>query len=237
VVRSHLNRVVLVGVLLVVLPAVAITERLRKGAGRTLTVATIRRVARVCGIRIEVSGAEQLDDHASYVLVPNHTSPVDIAAVLVARPDARFVAAAELFRIPLLGSAMRALGTVPIERGNAATSRAKVDELSCPAGDRELVVFPEGGIAPDADVLPFKTGAFVVAINSGASVVPVAITGAAGVLPRDSRLRVRPGTIQVHLLTPVPTTGLDLDDRADLARSARDHIVASLHRARTRGAA
>ena len=226
--RSHLNRVVLVGVLLVVLPTVAITERLRKGSGRKVAVAAIVRVARVCGIHIEVTGVEQLDDQASYVLVPNHTSPMDIAAMLVARPNARFVAAAELFRIPLLGSAMRALGTVPIERGNTATSRARVDQLSRPEQDRELVMFPEGGIAPDAKVLPFKTGAFVVAINTGVPIVPVAISGASSVLPRKGRLRIRPGHVRVDLLAPVATIGLDLDDRSELARSAREHIVSTL---------
>lgn len=231
-IRSQINRSILISVLLVVLPLIAITERLRVGTGRGLAIAAIRRVARLCGIQIEVAGGDQLDDHASYVLVPNHTSPMDIAAMLVARPDARFVAAAELFRIPLLGSAMRALGTVPIERGNADTSRARVDQLSRPELDRELVMFPEGGIAPGTQVLPFKTGAFVVAINSGATIVPVAISGASQVLPRKGRLRVRPGRIRVDLLTPVTTIGLGLDDRAGLARSARDHIVSTLHRSR-----
>lgn len=236
-VRSQVNRIILLTALLLVLPAVAITERLRRGTGRRVAVSAIRKVARVCGIHIEVHGGDQLDPKASYVLVPNHTSPMDIAAMLVARPDARFVAAAELFRIPLLSSAMRALGTVPIERGNADTSRQRVDELSAPAADRELVMFPEGGIGPTAQVLPFKTGAFVVAINTGAPVVPVAISGAARVLPRNGRLRVRPGRVRVDLLTPVETTGLDVEDRAGLARRAREHIVATLHRTRGRTAA
>jgi 1-acyl-sn-glycerol-3-phosphate acyltransferase len=232
-IRPQVNRIILIVFLLAVLPAVAVAERIRRGTGRRIAVSAIRKAARVCGIQIEVTGSQQLDSHASYVLVPNHTSPMDIAAMLVARPDARFVAAAELFRIPLLGAAMRALGTVAIERGNADTSHRKVDELSIPEADRELVMFPEGGIAPDAHVLPFKTGAFVVAINTGAPIVPVAITGSAAVLPRSGRLRLRPGRVRVDLLTPVTTTGLDLDDRGTLARSARDHIISTLHRTRS----
>ncbi len=231
-IRSQLNRVIVISVLLVVLPGIAIAERLRRGAGRRLAVAAIRRAALMCGVRIEVTGTVQLADSKSFVLVPNHTSPMDIAAMLVARPDARFVAAAELFRIPLLGSAMRALGTVPIERGNAATSRSRVDELSRFEEDRELVMFPEGGIAPSAQILPFKTGAFVVAINTGVPVVPVAISGASAVLPPKGGLRVRPGLVRIDLLTPVATAGLGLDDRAGLARAARDHIGATLHRVR-----
>ena len=236
-IRSQLNRLIVITSLLVVLPMVAMVERIRRGTGRRLAVAAIRRVARCCGIRIEVTGSNQLDPSRSYVLVPNHTSPMDIAAMLVARPDARFVAAAELFRIPLLASAMRALGTVPIERGDANASRRRVEELSTSGPNRELVIFPEGKIAPAAQVLPFKTGAFVIAINTHAPIVPVAITGAAAVLPRNGRLRIRPGLVQVDLLTPVATAGLGIDDRADLARSARDHIVSTLHRARRRLAA
>ena len=181
--RSQLNRLILIVGLVLALPAIAIGERLRRGSGRRLAVRAITRIARVCGIRIQVHGADQLAAGTAYVLAPNHTSPMDIAAMLVARPDARFVAAAELFRIPLLGAAMRALGTVPIERGDASASRTRVTALSRPEPGRQLVMFPEGAIAPSAEVLPFKTGAFVVAINSRAPVVPVAISGAADVLP------------------------------------------------------
>lgn len=235
--RSQLNRAVLLAALVVVLPTIAVAEKIRAGSGRTLAVKTIRRIAHICGIRIDVTGTEQLVDRASYVFVANHTSPMDIAAMLVARPDARFVAAAELFRIPLLGAAMRALGTVPIERANQTASRARIDELSNPDPDRKLIMFPEGVIEPDANVLPFKTGAFIIAINTATPIVPVAISGAAAVLPRNGRLRILPGRIEVQLLTPVDTSGLGLDDRARLARSARDQIVAALRQVPTHRAA
>ena len=179
---------------------------------------------------------DQLTTGTAYVLAPNHTSPMDIAALLVARPDARFVAAAELFRIPLLGAAMRALGTVPIERGDATASRHRVTALSRPEPGRRLVMFPEGGIAPSSEVLPFKTGAFVVAINSGAPVVPVAISGAAAVLPPHGHLRIRPGTVHVDLLDPVPTTGLTTVNRAELSARTRSAVVRHLDARRARAA-
>lgn len=226
--RSHLNRLLLIAALLAALPAIAGLERLRRGAGRRVAVGAIRSIARLCGARIEVTGTDRLDPAGSYVLVPNHTSPMDIAAMLVALPDVRFVGAAELFRIPLLGAAMRALGTVPIHRGSARRSRAAVDELSVPEADRQLVMFPEGGIAPTAHVLPFKTGPFVVAIRSGAAVVPVAISGASTVLPPGGRLRLRPGTVRVEVLAPVATTGLGIPDRTGLAGAARERIVLAL---------
>lgn len=226
--RSHLNRIIVLIALGVALPAIAVGERVRAGAGRRLAVRAISRVSRLCGIDIEVHGADRLDSRAAYVLVPNHSSPMDIAALLVARPDVRFVAAAELFRIPLLGAAMRALDTVPIARTDPTQSHARVAALSRPEPGRQLVMFAEGGIAPSSEVLPFKTGAFVVAINSGAPVVPVAIMGASRVLPPGGRLRVRSGTVHVHLLEPLPTRGLTTVNRTELCARTRNTVVQTL---------
>lgn len=224
-VRAQLNRIVVVVGLLFGLPLVAIVGWVNREAGRRLALRAIKSIAGVCGIRIDVHGAADLDDACSYVLVPNHTSPLDIAAVLVARPDAQFVAAAGLFRVPLLSSAMRALGTVPIARNDHARARERVAELANAIDDRELVVFAEGGIAPTDELLPFKTGAFVIAIDSGVPVVPIAISGAPSILARRGRLLVHPGTLRIEVLPPVPTTGLTVDDRHDLATRVRDAII------------
>ena len=89
-------------------------------------------------------------------------------------------------------------------------------------------MFPEGGIAPGPDVLPFKTGAFVVAINSGAPVVPVAISGSAAVLPPRGRLRLRPGTVHVDLLDPLATTDLTPTHRTELSARTRAAVVRRL---------
>jgi 1-acyl-sn-glycerol-3-phosphate acyltransferase len=226
--RAQLNRVVIVVGLLFVLPTVAVVGRINRRTGRRVALRGIKSIAGVCGIRIDVRGGEELDDDGSYVLVPNHTSPLDIAAVLVARPDAQFVAAAGLFRIPLLSSAMRAIGTTPIARNNTESARESVSELAQEVEDRELVVFAEGGIAPSNELLPFKTGGFVIAISSGVPVVPVAISGAKAILPHKGRLRARPGTLRIELLKPIATTGLVVDDRHDLAERVRSTIIESL---------
>ena len=226
--RSHVNRIIVLSALLVVLPLIAVAERIRPGWGRAFAVRAIRWTGRLCGVTFDVRGSRRSEGRGSCVLVPNHTSPLDIVALLVARPDARFVAAAELFRIPLLRAAMRALGTVPIRRGDRRGARTRIDELSRPESDRELVMFPEGGIASTPEVLPFKTGPFVVAIRTGVPVVPVAIRGAARVLPPGGRLRLRPGTVRVDILDPVTTVGLDLDDRRPLADTARDRVLHAL---------
>ncbi len=141
---------------------------------------------------------------------------MDIPALLTAVPDVRFVAAAELFRVPLLSSAMRALGTVAIDRHHPAHAREQLGELAHEHGagdDYDLAIFPEGGIAPAGRRLPFKSGAFTLAIETGSTVVPVAIHGTDRVLPPNGRLAARPGVVTIEFLDPVTTAGLLPDDR------------------------
>ncbi|MDP1820577.1 MAG: lysophospholipid acyltransferase family protein [Acidimicrobiales bacterium] len=226
--RPQVNRIVILAMLAVALPAIAGAERVRPGAGRALALRVIRLLARLCGVRFEIHGADRLDEKCSYVLVPNHTSPIDIPAILMARPDARFVAAAELFRIPLLGAAMRALGTTPITRGDRRAAHRQLVTLSRPVVDRELVIFPEGRISQSGDLGLFRSGAFLVAINSRAPVVPLAIRGTSSVLPPNGRLKLRPGVIRVEILAPAGTTGLTGIDRKTLAKQVRTDVIDAL---------
>src|SRR5690348_16768165 len=94
--RAGGNAVIVAIGLLLALPLAAGAERVRLGRGRAVLLRAIRVISRLCGIRYVVGGT-RLDASRSYVLVPNHSSPLDIPAVLTAWPAARFVAAAELF--------------------------------------------------------------------------------------------------------------------------------------------
>lgn len=140
-------------------------------------------VGRACGVRFEVKGDVRLLEAGSCVLAPNHSSPLDIPAMLDADPEVRFLAASELFRIPLLASAMRALGTIAIDRHDRTRAYQQLGEVSSSTARLCLTVFPEGGIAPAGTRLPFKNGAFFLAIETGSTIVPVAIHGTAQLLP------------------------------------------------------
>jgi 1-acyl-sn-glycerol-3-phosphate acyltransferase len=223
--RAQLNRLVLVTALAVVLPVVAVTERLRPGAGRRLLVSAIGALGAVTGVRFEVTG--EVLETGPFVFVPNHSSPLDIPAVIVARPGVRFLAAAGLFRIPLLSGAMRALGTIPVDRADQRQSHVQVDSIAASASGGDLVVFAEGGIRRDG-LGAFKSGAFRIAIATGMPVVPVAISGAATALPPGGRLRIRPATVTVHLGAPIPTVRLGHEDRHELRDRARDAVEAAL---------
>jgi 1-acyl-sn-glycerol-3-phosphate acyltransferase len=229
-VRPQLNRLLVWVALLVVLPLVAAGERLRRGAGRRIARRSVRVVARLCGVVFDVEESAELEADRPYVLVPNHSSPFDIPALLIACPDVRFFAAAELFRIPLLAGAMRALGTLPIERRDPGLARRQLTDFGGGAGmgtDR-IVIFAEGAIAPAGTRLPFKTGAFALAIQAGASVVPVAIHHSADVLAPRGHLAVHPGRITVELLPPVRTDTLTNEDRGALRDRVRAMVVSAL---------
>lgn len=226
--RPHLNRVLLAVALLVTLPAVALVDRVRRGAGRRLAVRASRLVAWACGVRVEVVGGTDLDPGRSHVYVPNHRSHLDIVAMLLARPQVGFLAAQEVARIPLLRSALRAMDTFPVDRDDLRRARAQLDAVIDRPGPIEVVVFAEGGIVPsDEPPRPFKAGAVLLALDAGADLVPVAIHGAEVVAPPRRRLLVHPGTVRVELLPAIPTEGLERRDRKRL----RDEVEQAVHTA------
>jgi 1-acyl-sn-glycerol-3-phosphate acyltransferase len=232
-VRPQLNRLLVVGALVIILPLVAMAERIHTGSGRSLARSGVRLVGRLCGVAFDVRVRGEFDSACPYVVVPNHSSPLDIAAMLVACPDARFLAAAGLFRIPLLAGAMRALNTIPIDRHDPDVARRQMAQVMghpWRISSSKLVVFAEGGIAPRHQRLPFKTGGFVLAIRTGLSVVPVAIHHAEDVLPPHHRLALRPGMITVELLAPIPTGGLAFEDRHALRDRGHDVVTSALER-------
>lgn len=211
--RVQVNRIIVALAVVALLPAIAAAEALRPGAGRRVARRGVQLTARVCGVRFEVVGGDDLDPGGSYVLVPNHSSPLDIPAMLVACPQVRFLAAAELFDNPLLAAAMRAMGTEAIARRDPALARRQLAQLALRSEPRFLVAFAEGRIAPRGRRIPFKSGAFRLATTTRTPVVPVAIRGSDDVLAPGSAFGVRPGTVTVMLLPPIDPASLGSDHR------------------------
>jgi 1-acyl-sn-glycerol-3-phosphate acyltransferase len=226
--RAQLNRIVVAVGLLVALPAIALAERASPGAGRRLSVRAVHRLARLCGVRFVVRRASSAVIDGPVVFTPNHSSALDIPALLVALPDVRFVAAADLYRNRLLALALRALGSVPVDRRDPRAAAAQLGALARSGTPLCLVVFPEGGIPPAGERRRFKSGAFALAIDTGATVVPVAIAGTDRALPPRAALAVRPGTVTIDLLAPIATDGLTVRDRKALRDQANDAVHRAL---------
>lgn len=180
------------------------------------------------GATLDVRGADKLKQVGSCMIMSNHQSMIDVAVVFAALPkNLRFVAKRVLFFIPFLGWYMWGMGMIPVDRNNrerAINALRRAMELFDNRGGANVMTFPEGTRTRDGRVMPFKKGLFMLAIDAGVPIVPVAIEGAYDVLPADG-FSVRPGTIQVAVGDAIPTEGLDKDDRDALIQRVRDAVI------------
>ena len=182
----------------------------------------------VAGVRVRIHNPERAGEGDPHIFLANHVSWYDIPALGSFLPRAKFVAKAELFKIPVLGGAMRAVGMVPIERQNRKAAFGAYDEASKRIREgNSVIVFPEGTRGDDYPLRPFKKGPFVLAIDAGAPIVPVLLHGTREVIRKGSML-LHPARVDVHLLEPVSVEGYDYDDRDALAEKVRSRIAEAL---------
>lgn len=183
----------------------------------------------VSGVRIIEHDAER-KRAAQHIFVANHLANHDVFALAAKLRWMKFVAKAELFRVPLFGRAMLAAGMVPIERANrkAAFGSYSIATERIRAG-ASVAVYPEGTRGSEYALRPFKKGPFVLAIQAQAPIVPILIHGALEI-HRKGSVRVRPGVMQMHYLAPIETTGLTYDDRNALAQKTYEAMAACLKR-------
>jgi 1-acyl-sn-glycerol-3-phosphate acyltransferase len=178
------------------------------------------------GLRLRVVSGAEIDPHRCYVYMSNHQSLYDIPALIRSLPgQARFLAKRSLFQIPIFGWALKAGGFVSIDR----TDRSRASESFADAVERlksgsSAVVFPEGTRSLDGELLPFERGGFLLAIKSGAQIVPVGIQGSLQVRSRDS-WAVRPGTITVAYGTPIEVESFGIRRRTELVEEVRERIA------------
>src|SRR3989442_2626656 len=149
-------------------------------------------------VRWRASFPPTFDVSQPSVYMANHQSLFDIPALVLAMPsDFRMVAKRELLLIPIFGWALWLAGFIFIDRSDREKAIRKLERtVRTIRPGRSVVVFAEWTRSPDGRLLPFKKGGFILALQAGVPIVPVAIPGGRGVLPKGS-LRAKPGTIEV----------------------------------------
>jgi 1-acyl-sn-glycerol-3-phosphate acyltransferase len=180
----------------------------------------------VAFVRARVTGADKLDPKASYVVVSNHSSYMDIPSLYNALPlDLRFFAKRGLFSIPLLGWHLHRAGHLSVVRGDARASLKSMAEGAKLIRERRISVllFPEGG-RTEAGIRPFKEGAAYIAIKAGVPVVPVGMVNVRGVLPMHSLL-LRPGDVEINIGDPIDTSDMTLHDRGRLNEMLQERVA------------
>ena len=186
-------------------------------------------LVKAAGIDLRTEGLEHIDPAKRYILVANHYSYLDIPCIVAAVPQPiRFMAKVSLFKIPIFGWALARAGFIPIDRQNRRTAVKSFDM----AADRirkgnTIVVFPEEGRSKVREMRPFQRGAFLLALKSEKTIVPIAIDSTFDVFPVGAK-RVKPGRVTVRVGTPIETAGRSLRDKGVLLEQARTQVETML---------
>ncbi len=182
----------------------------------------------IYGVRVRTTRLAPLDPSAAYVFMSNHRSQFDILATVRALEDCqlRWVAKVELTRVPVFGWALAHTGHIIIDRSDPAQAIASLRAARATMEQGvSVIIFPEGtrGTA-GGPLLPFKKGGFMLALETGFPIVPIAVRGSAELLPRGS-WQPASGEIEVVIGAPIAVAGLERDV---LVERVRNFMVAQL---------
>lgn len=178
------------------------------------------------GVRLQVNGKENIEPRTSYIVIANHQSHMDIPiTVWTLGLPLRIISKKELFKIPVFGWAMKAIGMLKIDRTNRKQAMETLNKAETVIRTHRLSIlaFPEGTRSADGQIHPFKKGPFILAINTGLPILPVSISGTRNVLPKGE-IGVTPGWVRVVIHSPVQTDILTLQDRHQLVREINQTI-------------
>jgi 1-acyl-sn-glycerol-3-phosphate acyltransferase len=175
----------------------------------------VRTWARVClwgiGVRVRISGLEELERRDKRIVIFNHSSVLDLCVITSILPAGAFgVVKRELLFYPFIGWGMLFLNFLPIDRGNSERAHAALNRVGERIDREKLSVFiaPEGTRSRDGKLGPFKLGAFHLAWRARAPIVPIVVEGLQAVMPQG-RWSANPGEVHLRILPPVATHDYD----------------------------
>jgi len=184
---------------------------------------------KACGARVRVKGLENLEADKSYVFISNHRSYLDTAAIFrYAGKNLGLVAKKELLKVPVMGQGMGFVNVIAIDRTNperALQSMKKAREVM--ESGYSFGVFVEGTRAMPGELLPFKKGAFHLALQTEAPIIPVAFKNTDWMMGKKTGV-LYTGTIELVLLPPIETKNCSEENLPDLLRETREAIAIEL---------
>ncbi|MBL8909192.1 MAG: 1-acyl-sn-glycerol-3-phosphate acyltransferase [Archangium sp.] len=182
-------------------------------------------ILKASGVRTEVRGLENLPP-GNFVLCVNHQSHFD-ALVLFRhiRRHMRYVAKAQLRKIPVFGWALQRAGNIFVDRSGGEKDKNKLNEAAQAVRERVSVVFfAEGTRSEDGILRPFKKGAAIMALDAQVPLVPAAVAGTHRILEKGS-LAVHPRPSALIIGEPIQTKGLTMDARDDVTQRAHTAVA------------
>ncbi|MBA3351955.1 MAG: 1-acyl-sn-glycerol-3-phosphate acyltransferase [Blastocatellia bacterium] len=182
---------------------------------------------KLCGARVKVTGSEHLEADRSYVFASNHRSYLDTAALFrYTGKRIGLVAKKELLKVPVFGQGMGFVNIIAIDRSDPERAQASMEKARQVVKDGySFGVFVEGTRAMPGELLPFKKGAFHLALQTDVPIVPVAIKNTDRMMGKKTG-EAYPGQIEIVLLPPIETKGRDVmelltETRAAIARELK----------------
>ena len=206
----------------------------KKGHGPHLVArAWARSILWVSRVKVEVNGLENLPLDAPCILMPIHQSNFDIPVLLGRLPiQFRWLAKAELFKIPIFGRGMRGCGYISIDRSNRKSAfRSLADAAQRIRDGASVLIFPEGTRSRDGEIGAFKKGGFVLTVDAGVPIVPIIIYGTRAIMPKGSFL-LKPGDAYMEILPPIASSGYTRETKDQLIMDIRETLLTAFDRVR-----
>lgn len=196
----------------------------RYAVGRWFRRAAMTAVALNPLWHFRTSGVRISDPRRPYVAVSNHESMADIFLISHLPWEMKWLAKDSLFRLPVMGWMMRLAGDIAVRRTDRSSRVEALDQCKDRLAKKvSVMIFPEGTRSRTGELLPFKDGAFRVAVETGTPILPIAVAGTRHCLQKGSLL-FGSAHAEARVLEPIPTTGLTLHDVSALRERVRTLI-------------
>jgi 1-acyl-sn-glycerol-3-phosphate acyltransferase len=209
------------------------TKRMKRRFARLSYYWVPRVMCWPCGIRFQSHGLKNIRKGEQYIIVSNHASTLDIFANPGTSPVYyKFLAKAEIKRIPLLG-AIASPFCIFVDRKNKRSRSESMDALvkAVENDGSSILVYPEGTRnRTDQALKAFYDGAFRIAIRTGTPLVVQTLINTRNLGPPDDLLNLAPGVIQCYWSEPIPTSNLSLRDVNDLKERVKSIMLENLNR-------
>jgi 1-acyl-sn-glycerol-3-phosphate acyltransferase len=164
------------------------------------------------------------DPRRPYVVIANHESYADVFLISCFPWEMKWLSKDTMFKIPLMGWMMQMAGDVRLVRGDRDSTLSAIAQCRDRLAKRvSVMIFPEGTRSRTREMLPFKDGAFRLAVESGVPLLPIALAGTRHAMAKGS-FRFQPSRALAQLLEPIETTGLTMADLPALKKQARERI-------------
>lgn len=187
-----------------------------------------RNILKIGGVKVDVSGLENISDSQNVCFVSNHQSNFDIAIVITSLPLVfGFIAKNELKKYLPLRVWMDQIKCLYIDRSKPKDAIKLVQERICSIKNgNPLLIFPEGTRSKTGQMQNFKTGSLKLLIENKIDIVPISINGS--FLCYEKNKRITPGKIKLQIHQSVKITDQDILDKTNLIRNLYETIESGL---------